>query len=211
MSLTKYQIDLLINNDYNVGKFYIALNTKDDNGVNWFTYYDDQITRCTVEIAELKKELEIWEVADQFKREEIVSDANRKADEEVQKNIDEEKLIVRGLSRVIHEVTSMASDDKLDPQHISENNLMTDILEEIGNRNDLISELEKEIVGDILDLEKETILFGKSLKEDMEHFTKEVASHIENNKMMIDRQQWLQDTFEISENDKQKIITKYER
>lgn len=210
MSLTQHQLQLLIDSDYDVGKFYIALNTKDDNGINWFKYYDERLEECVAEITSLTEDLEVWAQADQFDREALVKQANEEADAIIQAEIDKLSDIVRGLSKVIHGVTSLAADSKIDPQHISENNLMTEILEEISQKNETISKLKSKLLGDSINLEKEVLSHEKALKESLKQYEEEVVSLTENRDMMLERQSWLQDTFNISDDEKQEIINNYE-
>ena len=211
MSLTKHQLNLLIENDYNIGKFYIALNTKDDNFINWFTFYDIELTKIMQKVKVLKEEIKIWESANQFERETIIKKLTINNDNDLKAIIDKNTKIVRGLSNVIHEITGLAAENKLDPQHISENNLMTELLENISDINDNIFKLKSMIKADKINYEKEISAHTKELYEELEHAEAEIVSHTKNKALMKERQQWLCDTFEISEEEKQRIIKKYGR
>ena len=209
MSLTNHQLNLLIDNDYDIGKFYIALNVQDDNLINWTTFYGEALKESQELYDDLKKELDEWESADQYKRETILKKINDDADDVLQKEIDKDMKVVRGLSKVIHEVTTYASENRLDPQHISESNLMTEILENISKLNDRMSDMKSMLKKGEMNLEKEIMEHTKALRESLEQVEAEIVSHKKNKRMIEERMEWLCDTFDISEVEKQEIIEKY--
>jgi len=209
MSLTNHQLNLLIDNDYDIGKFYIALNVQDDNLINWTTFYGEALKESQELYDDLKKELDEWESADQYKRETILKKINDDADDVLQKEIDKDMKVVRGLSKVIHEVTTYASENRLDPQHISESNLMTEILENISKLNDRMSDMKSMLKKGEMNLEKEIMEHTKALRESLEQVEAEIVSHKKNKRMIEERVEWLCDTFDISEVEKQEIIEKY--
>ena len=209
MSLTNHQLNLLVENDYDIGKFYIALNVQDDNLINWTTFYDEALTEAQQTVKELKDEIAEWESADQYKREAILKKINDDGDAVLQKEIDKDMKIVRGLSKVIHEVTTYASEKKLDPQHISESNLMTEILENISNKNDRMSDMKSMLRNGEMNLEKEIMEHTKALRGSLEQTEAEIVSHTKNKRMIEERMEWLCTTFEISGEEKQAIIDKY--
>ena len=209
MSLTNHQLNLLVENDYDIGKFYIALNVQDDNLINWTTFYDEALTEAQQTVKELKDEIAEWESADQYKREAILKKINDDGDAVLQKEIDKDMKIVRGLSKVIHEVTTYASESKLDPQHISESNLMPEILENISQTNDRMSDMKSMLRNGEMNLEKEVMEHTKALRESLEQTEAEIVSHTKNKRMIEERMEWLCTTFEISGEEKQAIIDKY--
>jgi len=211
MSLTEHQLYLLIDNDYDIGKFYTALNARDDDNTNWFTYYDNNIAGNKGHIEWIRGLLDTWQNADQYEREQIIKDKVALSDKSLQDEIDEDKVHVRKLSKVIHEVTTMASEGKFDPRYIQESNLMTELLEEITDINEEVSECGDSLVGDDINYSKELARYDQLLIDELELCEKSVVEDTENKALMEERQQWLCDTFDISEEEKQEIIDKYGR
>jgi len=207
--LTKYQLELLIGNDYNIGKFYIALNAKDDNGINWLTFYGKKETASLEAINDLENQILEWGAADRAEQEEIVRAYVYEDDQVLLNNIKLEQDVISGVSNVVHQISNMAVDGELDSDHISENNLLTELMEVVADRRESVDSMDGMVLGTTFDMDREIKEHAKDMLTDLAFHRKALDESIKNKVMMDERQEWLKTTFKISEEESEEIIQKF--
>ncbi len=206
--ITKYQMGILKQCGFDLGKFYIALDAKDDNGINWTTFYAEKLAEARAKIKTLEAKLVEWDVADVAEKEEIVRESIWADDQVLIESIDKEKETVKELSRILHEVNLMPSED-LDTEFFSESKLLTELMEEISIINESISEKRQLILDVNYDLAHEVESYSKDIEKDLMYEKNIEEECIKNQKLMDDRHDWYMKTFNISKDERDAIIEKF--
>jgi hypothetical protein len=203
--LTKYQLHLLQKHDFDLGKFIFELNAKDENGINWFVFYENNLNQSKKRIAKLESRIKEWESADLETKRQILFEHRLKKDKELNRKIEQERVIIKGLSKIIHELTSLSSEGKLDSLHIQENPILTEMLEEISERNEKIEQLKQEKFKNNIKLES----YLSYLKSELAEEKKKAVENAKNNKIMMERKKWIETVFGLTIEEQNKIIENY--
>lgn len=208
--LTQKQITLLIAENYNLGRFYLALNACDEEGVNHFTLFPKVLKQTRKEIKGVQEELALWESANTVNKKCIIEKIFEMHTDTLQDEIIKEKEVIIKLSKLIHELTTLSSENKLDSEHVSETSIMTELLEEIGDRNTTVSTFKKAIQTNMnYNLEKETVDYEADLRKELAELQIKEQNHIKSVQTMKDRKKWLAKTFNIDNEEVKAIIDKY--
>lgn len=205
--MQEHDVKLLKENNYNVGKYLIALNACDNKGINFFEHYKEKLNKCEEEIKVIQELINIWQTAKNPKREQIVKNFLHTQDKETQSWINDEKKAVSGLSKIIHTLT----DIEADPKHLSGTNLTTNVLEEIGKHNSNIELFEETMNGSNYDINEEMLEYEKLLKEQIEDLLEEELKLQTSIEAMEDRKDWVSKTFNIPMKEINQIINQYSR
>lgn len=203
--MNQFELGLLKENDFCVGKYLIALNACDDQNVNYFVYYDEELKKEKVWLSKLEKELKTFDSSDNFKREEIVRKRIITLDKETQEFINAERKIVAGLSKVVYDLTVVESR----PEHFATTSFNTQILEEVGGHNEKIAELEEILIGDTFNISKQAVEYRNELIKMTDDAEKACVTLAKQSKVMKERKIWLSKTFNIATKELEKIIKKY--
>jgi hypothetical protein len=207
--LTKYQQGLMEENNYDMGKYLVALNTRDDDGINYFTCYEEQMKEEKAILEALDNEMAIWEGSDNTQREQIVTEKIEGEDEGLQADIDKEKDFVRGLSKIVHQLTTAAGTGKLDETHISDTEMLTGMIEEIQVHNAAIERFSSVQYGDDYSLLYEMKLYEDNLGDDIKVSVANIEKFRKQADVMTARRTWVASAFDMKQQDVEDLIKKY--
>ncbi len=202
-------MDLLKKNEFDLGKFYIAMDAKDDNGINWTTFYSEKLVLAQDRIRTLELKLIEWDLADDAEKEEIVRESLFADDQLILKEIDKDKDTIKELSKIIYKVNQMSMNDELDPQFFLESNLLTELMEEVGVLNGYVSDKRKLILGTDYDMVNEISCYATDIEKDLAYEYNIKTECIKNKKLMEDRHAWYMKTFNVSKKERDTIVEKF--
>lgn len=204
--LTRNQREVLEASNYDLGRFYVRLNLKDDDDINWFEKYEKDYDEHSKVVEQLQEMSDAWNAADLAEREEIVREKLDKRAEAVENNIEESKEKLKGLSKALTEMTQLSGDEVLDSDHVTENNLMVELLEELSTNKAAIESMKKTLTGiQGADISEEVSIYDIQLRDSLKFNSDALVTIGKNRELMRERKVYLMNTFQISEEEFEEI------
>ncbi len=207
--LTEYDMQLLAEVDYDMGKYLIILNAHGDKGINYFACYAEKLKKEQGILASLEADLITWDAADILTKQQLVRDKIEAEDASLEISINIERDIVSGLSNTIRQLIQAASAGNLGSDHISDTDMQTSMIEEIQAHNEQISRYKSAMYGDEYDIKVETNLYDKDLRDDIRLSNASCAQFKNQSEIMDDRRTWVSTAFGIDQKEVEDLIKKY--
>ena len=205
--LSKKGIEILKYVNFDIGKYLICLNTGGSDGINYFNYYTELKNHYKKKIKEVKKNLKTWQLLSQKNKENMALKDIAKKDIIIKNEITDAKELIKGLSKAILNVTTLSTDNKIDPIHFDDNAFTTEILENIQELNKNIKILEETIIGSQLNPTVACLNYEKDLQKFISRYTNLILSHETSEKTMENRIDWFCEISNINKSEANVYIT----
>lgn len=202
--------------NYDIGKYLIAINAGGGpRNINYFEYYQKEAEKLEEEEQELREELDQWNAMSREEKKEEVTTVFHSSKEALEQINQSYRESISGMSQAVSQLNQVSMQHEIPKKHFNDDAFQVSLLEKIQNYNTLIKQnkelIEENNVTAQTEEEWDTEIdgFQQDVLQDIEAAVSEKKQMLVKARVMINRKEWVSQTFDISLKEIEEIINQF--